>query len=73
MHIASALTVVRRAPVQSNAPAPRIRASYAMPVPSEQADSRAPASRSSHWRAALPGAILLAVLALLGALFPILF
>jgi hypothetical protein len=63
MHIASALSIVRRAPVQSDAPAPQTRVRFLAPRPATKAT----------WRAALPGAILLTVLALLGGLFPILF
>jgi hypothetical protein len=70
MHIASALTVVRRAPVQSDAPAPQ---ALAPPSSIGMPPIATPATRAPSWRTALPGAILIAALALLGGLFPILF
>jgi hypothetical protein len=70
MHIASGLALVRRDPARSD-----IRTTRARRMPSlvwlrtpEQADAT-----RARLRKMLPGAILLTVLAALGALFPILF
>jgi hypothetical protein len=60
MHIASALTVVRRVPVQSD-------------VPMARGHRATGQHRDAGWRKIMPGAILLAVLVLLGGLFPALF
>jgi hypothetical protein len=64
MHIASGLALVRRDPAQSDKATKRV-AGLLTP-------ERASATRA-RLRKILPGAILLAVLAMLGALFPILF
>jgi len=66
MHISSALTLVRRAPVQSEVAMPRGQAVHGrLPVQAQP---------SGHWlKRALPGLILLTVLVLLGALFPVIF
>jgi hypothetical protein len=66
MHIANALTLVRRAPAQSEAPAA---------APFRAAGPTRTASRANGiWtRKALPGGILLTVLILLGALLPMVF
>jgi hypothetical protein len=63
MHIASALTVVRRVPVQSDIPVARGHR-----VPGQDRETAA-----AGWRKIMPGAILLTVLVLLGGLFPFLF
>ena len=64
MHISSALTLVRRAPAQSAVPESRDHG-RASPVP-------APA-KTAWARKALPGGVVLTLLAILGALFPIVF
>lgn len=62
MHIASALTLVRRAPAQSEAPFQTPEA------------TRTVARTTGLWtRKALPGGILLTILILLGALLPVVF
>jgi hypothetical protein len=68
MHIASALTVVRRATVQSDSPGSRrLRPGPALVLAPESA------ALSAAWRRkVLPGAILLTLLILLGGLLPIL-
>jgi hypothetical protein len=63
MHIASALTVVRREQVQTGLPMSRGRRPRA----------QKPAAGTVGWRKMIPGAILLTVLVLLGGLFPSLF
>jgi hypothetical protein len=66
MHIASALTLVRRAPAQSEAPGA---------APFQTAElTRTVARTTGIWtRKALPGGILLTILILLGALLPVVF
>lgn len=70
MHITRGLALVRREPVQSDIPAPRVWATpdFAGFRAWEQADAT-----RVRVRKLLPGAILLTVLALIGALFPIVF
>jgi hypothetical protein len=58
MHISSALTLVRRAPAQSDTQGPA-------------RDNAGPTG--GRMRKAVPGLILLTILALLGALFPMIF
>ncbi|MGD0429968.1 MAG: hypothetical protein ABSA58_02645 [Acetobacteraceae bacterium] len=66
MHIASALTLVRRAPAQSEAPG-------AAPFQTRE-PTRTVVQTTGIWtRKALPGGILLTVLILLGALLPMVF
>jgi hypothetical protein len=67
MHIASGLTLVRRDPAQSDVPTRRSVRLVWSGTP-EQADAF-----YARLRKILPGAIMLAVLVGLGALFPILF
>jgi hypothetical protein len=67
MHIASGLALVRRDPAQSDIATGRVAGSGRLLTP-EQADAT-----GSRLRKMLPGAVLLAVLVLLGALFPIVF
>jgi hypothetical protein len=72
MHIASALTLVRREPVQSEVPMPRGRGLAAV---APDAPLRTPlpiGAAHLRWREALPGTIVLTVLAVLGLVFPIL-
>jgi hypothetical protein len=70
MHIASGLALVRRDPAQSDIATARTRRMgwLGWPLKPEQADAT-----RVRLRKMLPGAILLAVLVVLGALFPILF
>ena len=70
MHVASALTFVRRSPALSDVPG---SPSNATPSPSPH-PTPVGAEPTRIWaRKALPGGILLAVLVLLGALFPMIF
>ena len=70
MHIASGLALVKRDPAQSDRAAARTRrvAGIGRLLTSDQADAT-----RGRLRKILPGAILLTVLVMLGALFPILF
>jgi hypothetical protein len=70
MHIASGLTLVRRNPAQSEIANPPILRPGWLAWP--RTPERAVAARAKLARI-LPGAVLLTALALLGALFPILF
>jgi hypothetical protein len=70
MHIASALTLVRRDSVQSDvavARGGRVRAAVPFQTPETTSLPRA------QMRKLLPGAILVTVLVVIGGLFPILF
>ena len=78
MHISSALTLVRRAPAQSDTPGAQGNAQgnaqgcgELRSVPS-QTPEQTGTTRARVW-SALPGGILLAILVLLGALLPVVF
>ena len=74
MHISSALTLVRRAPAQSDTPGDQGKAQECgelRSVPS-QTPEQSGTTRARVWNA-LPGGILLAILLLLGALLPVVF
>jgi hypothetical protein len=70
MHISSALTLVRRAPAQSDAPRSQ-ECGQLGSIPLKTAEQT---GNPAAWLArALPGGILLAILVLLGALAPMIF
>jgi hypothetical protein len=65
MHIASGLAVARREPTQADVPMSR---EGSIPIARHPAETAA-----VRWRKAMPGAILLTILVVLGGLFPIIF